>query len=77
MEAIIISILAGIIGFLSGMGIAELVGPVIAQMDVNIKWDVNYALQAIVLALGLGIISSIIPARTAAKLDPAEALRFI
>jgi putative ABC transport system permease protein len=77
LEALIISLLAGMIGFLLGMAIAEGVGPLIAQMEISIQWKLSYLTQAMVIAVGLGIISSIIPARKAASLDPAEALRFI
>lgn len=77
LEALVISVLAGLSGYLAGMAIAEGVGPLIAQMDINIQWDIRYFAQAMVIALGLGLLSSILPARKAASLDPAEALRFI
>lgn len=76
-EAIIISLIAGVVGYLIGMVTAEFIGPVIAQMEINITWDWFLGFQAIYLALIIGILASIIPARQAAKLDPAEALRFI
>jgi putative ABC transport system permease protein len=76
-EAVIVSLIAGVLGYLVGMLIAQLVGPVIAQMDINIKWDWKLGLLAINVSLLIGFLASIIPARQAAKLDPAEALRFI
>jgi putative ABC transport system permease protein len=76
-EAIILSILAGIIGYLVGILIAQVLGPIIAQMEVNIPWNWYLGLQAIMIAIIVGILASILPACQAAKLDPAEALRFI
>lgn len=76
-EGIIISLLAGIIGYLLGMLAAYVVGPIIAQMEINITWNWLLGFEAIGIALLVGISASILPARQAAKLDPAEALRFI
>lgn len=77
LEGIIISLLAGIIGYLLGMLAAFVVGPIIAQMEINITWNWVLGFEAIAIAMLVGISASILPARQAAKLDPAEALRFI
>ena len=76
-EAMIISSLAGIIGFVSGMVMAELVGPLIAQMDINIIWSMEYGVQAFLIAIVLGVVASVIPAIKAANMDPNESLRFM
>jgi len=76
-EATIISSMAGIIGFVLGMIMAEIVGPLIAQMDINILWSLDYAVQAFVIAIIIGTVASIIPAIKAANMDPNESLRFM
>lgn len=76
-ESLILSLIAGIVGYIVGMLLAGLIGPGIAQMDVSISWNLVYSVQAIGLALIVGLLASIIPAWKASTLDPVEALRFI
>lgn len=76
-ESLILSLIAGIVGYVLGMLLANFIGPVIAQMDVTIGWNLAYSVQAIGLALVVGLLASIIPAWKATTLDPVEALRFI
>lgn len=77
LEAMLVSLVGGLIGYLLGMGAAWGVGPAIAQMDLNITWQLPVALGALGLAVLIGILASLSPAWRAAKLDPVEALRFI
>ena len=76
-EAAIISVIGGVLGFVLGTVAADLAAPMIAQMDLNITWDPTLGLQAVGLAIVIGLISSIIPVIQAAKLDPNDALRYI
>lgn len=76
-ESLILSLIAGLVGYLLGMGLAILIGPVIAQMDVTIAWNLSYSIVAVGLAVLVGLLASIIPAWKATTLDPVEALRFI
>ncbi len=65
--------LGGLLGFLTGSGISILLGPIVAGTKIFI---LPYTLPvSLAISLGLGFISSILPARRIANLDPVEALR--
>lgn len=72
-EAIVISVVGGVIGILSGYGIAGLVGS-------GLGWPVKVSIDAVLLSfafsISIGIFFGWFPARKAAKLNPIEALRF-
>lgn len=76
-ESAIVSIIGGLIGYVLGMFAADVSAPFIAQMDLNITWNLVIGLGAMGLALGVGLLSSIIPVIQAASLDPNDALRYI
>jgi len=65
--------IGGFLGYITGSGISIILGPLIAESKVL---PIPYLLLvSFAIALGLGAISSIIPARRISKLDPVEALR--
>jgi putative ABC transport system permease protein len=73
-EAIVISTLGGAIGLLLGAGIIGLARVAIPGLPVQLSlWVV---LTALGFAALVGVLSGVMPARSAAKLDPVEALRF-
>ncbi|MHB1125831.1 MAG: ABC transporter permease [Bacillota bacterium] len=76
-EAGIIGIVGGILGYVAGMMVTRTVGPVMAQMQIQIDWNPLVAGSTILIAAAVGLLSSAYPATQAANLDPAEALRFI
>ncbi len=77
LEAGIISIFSGLVGFISGSLLAKYVGPYLAQIQGDIPVRLELLLPAILLSVGLAILGSTYPALKAARMDPAEALRFI
>lgn len=75
-EAGVLSVIAGLVGYLAGMGGAKAALPFIAEgKNPVLAWDPTLALGAVALAVVVGIAASIYPARHAAKMDPTEALR--
>lgn len=78
MESIMVTVLGGIVG----IGLGSLLGflvSVIAQ-SFNLDWAFSVPLYGIALAFGvsgaIGIFFGVFPARSAAKMDPIEALRY-
>ncbi len=75
-EAALVSLVAGFIGYGAGMGGARLALPFMAEAkDAKLLWDVWVAGGSLGLSLTLGILASLYPALHAAKMDPTEALR--
>lgn len=72
-EAMILAAIGGVIGLVVGVFGAQLLHMVFPAMPVHTPW--SYALLAVVLAVAIGLIAGVLPARHAAQLDPVEALR--
>jgi putative ABC transport system permease protein len=72
-EALVLSLIGGIIGIILGVGASK----IISQM---FKWPTLISIQALLLSFsfagGVGIFFGFYPARKAAQMDPIEALRF-
>ena len=76
LEAALVSLLAGFLGYAVGMGGAKLALPFMAESkNAHLIWDGWIAGGSIGLALLLGLLASLYPALHASKMDPTEALR--
>ena len=64
--------LGGIIGVISGVGLAELISN---MMQIPVAISVPAILIAVVFSMLIGIIFGLVPAVKAANLNPIEALR--
>ncbi len=74
-EAVLVSMIAGIAGYLSGMAAASGLLPWIADADATIAWNPTLAVGSLVIAIFIGAIATLYPALHASHLDPADALR--
>jgi putative ABC transport system permease protein len=76
LEAAVVGILAGLLGYAAGMGGARLALPFMAEgKQVALVWDSLVAFGSLGLSLGLALVASLYPALHASKMDPTEALR--
>ncbi len=75
MEASTVSLVAGVLGFLAGMGVTRAILPFLAEEHPHLVWSLNLAGGAILLAVAVGTLASFYPALHASRMDPNEALR--
>jgi len=76
LEAAMISALAGVLGYLLGLGATKVALPFFSGgHGVAVPLDPVLAGGAFALSMGLGLAASVYPALLAARLDPNEALR--
>ena len=71
-EAAVLTSLGGIIGVISGIGLAQLIS---AMMDIPVAIDVTAILVSVVFSMLIGVVFGLLPATQAANLNPIEALR--
>ena len=71
-EAAVLTSLGGIIGVISGVGLAELISN---MMQIPVAISVPAILIAVVFSMLIGIVFGLVPAVKAANLNPIEALR--
>jgi putative ABC transport system permease protein len=72
-EAVVLAAAGGLAGLVLGIGIGELLTLLIPALPVHATW--TYVLLAEGIAVIIGLLAGVIPARHAARLDPVEALR--
>ena len=71
-EAAVLTSLGGVIGVISGIGLAQLIS---AMMEIPVAIDVTAILISVVFSTLIGVIFGLLPATQAANLNPIEALR--
>jgi putative ABC transport system permease protein len=72
-EAVALSALGGVIGLVLGMGLAQLIHLAVPALPVHTP--ISFVLLAEAIAIAIGLLAGVLPARSAARLDPVEALR--
>lgn len=73
LEAVLLALLGGAIGFLVGAGGAWLIGVLVPALPTHTAWD--FVILAEVTAGLIGLAAGVVPALRAAALDPVAALR--
>lgn len=74
-EAVTVSLFAGLFGYLLGVGATRLILPFLAEAHLESAWDLRLAVGSIFLAVIVGALASLYPALHASRMEPTVALR--
>ena len=72
-EAVILAASGGVLGLVTGGGIAQVIHLAVPNFPVHTSWAV--AIGGLLLSALIGLLAGVLPARNAARLDPIDALR--
>ena len=75
MEAAIVSALAGVMGYVTGVLATLAALPLLDGGMAVWHWNPNLAVAAVAAALAVGLVAALQPALRASRLEPSEALR--
>ncbi|MEL6310695.1 MAG: FtsX-like permease family protein, partial [Chloroflexota bacterium] len=73
-EAVILSLIGGMIGVVLAFGVTLLVTAVVPELDVQVQG--SSVLLATAVSVAVGLLSGGYPANRAAQLNPIDALRY-
>jgi len=73
LEALIIGLIGGIVGYLAGLGVAQFIGMSVFNSSVSPKLEVLPLVLGI--SIGIAVLASAIPVRRAISIEPAKVLR--
>ena len=71
--AVALSALGGLIGMVLGIGLAQLIHFAVPALPAHTPF--SFVVLAEGIAVGIGLLARVLPARRAARLDPVTALR--
>ena len=77
LEAMIVGLLAGVMGFLVGTIIAKAALPLVVKGGTFTGPDGTIGMISILVSISLSLLASLYPARKASRMDPSDALRSI
>ena len=72
-EAVTLSAIGGVMGLALGIGLAQIIHFAVPALPVHTP--LTFVLLAEGIAITIGLLAGVLPARSAARLDPVEALR--
>jgi len=72
-ESVMLAALGGALGLLLGIGLAQLLRLLLPTLPVHTPW--SFAMGALAMSAIIGLLAGVLPARSASRLDPIEALR--
>ena len=75
LEAMLLGVIGGILGFGIGNLIAYTIIPLVMKDGAFAGINVNLGLVSILMAVALSLLASLYPAFKASNMDPSEALR--
>ena len=71
-ESSAICLLGGLVGLLLAVGVAQVINAFLMPASISIP----IVIVALIVSISVGVLSGIVPAFKAARLDPIEALRY-
>ncbi len=75
MEAAVVSAMAGVLGYVSGVLATIGALPLLDSGPVSWQWNPTLAVLSVLAAVVVGLLASLQPALRASRLEPSEALR--
>ena len=77
LEVIVVCLSGGVIGFVAGQALTVLAGQAVTGEVLPFAWNLAALLPSLGLSMLMGFAAGLMPALKAARVDAAEALRFI